>query len=655
MSTTKALIYRFGNFTLEVNEHRLLEGVNEIFLRPRVFETLLYLIQQHGHLVTKQELLDQVWSGVIVSETTLTHCIEEIRKAIKDDARHPRYLKTISRVGYKFMAGVEAHTEPLPEPPMPASAASFPEQRPQAKNNLPDAIQSPRGWVRFNLMVRHVAATVWATLQRGLTHWKMVTLLVLITGLGLGGYWRFKTRSVRNVSLAVMPFLNLSAEPDQEYFVDGLTEALISDLANISGLKVISRTSSMRYKGTPKSIPEIGHELQVDFIVEGSVLRSEEKVRISAQLIQVKSDQHWWAESYARDLHNILALQSDVTRAIAAAIQIKLTPQDQRRISHRHQIHADAYHAYLKGRYFWNKRTEEGFRKGIEYFQQTIDLDPDYAPAYTGLADCYNLLADYDLISPRAANEPAQAAARQALTLDPTLAEALASAGFAKTRYDWDWVGGEAEFKRALASNPNYSIAHHWYALQLAMLGRFTAALAQIQRAQELDPLSLIINTNLGWLFYFNRQYDQARTQLLKTVEMDSDFMSAHVKLGWVYEQQGLYPQAIAAFQKALALSGGDLNIRALLANTLARAGQPKQAAQILTTIHQQAQQKYVSAYWIAIVYASLGAHEKTFQWLERAYTEHSVGLVWLKVDPKWDDLRTDSRFNDLLARIGLD
>jgi TolB-like protein/Tfp pilus assembly protein PilF len=480
-------------------------------------------------------------------------------------------------------------------------------------------------------------------------------LLVLIAGLSIGGYWLFKGRSTQIVSLAVMPFLNLSADPNQEYFVDGLTEALISDLANISGLKVISRTSSMRYKGTQKSIPAIGHELKVDFIVEGSVLRSEEKVRISAQLIQVKSDQHWWAESYERDLHNILALQSDVTRAIAAAIQIKLTPQDQRRLSHSHQVNADAYHAYLKGRYFWNKRTEEGFRKGIEYFQQTIDLAPDYAPAYTGLADCYNLLADYDLIPPRAANKQAQAAARKALALDPTLAEASASAGFAKTRYDWDWAGGEAEFKRAIASNPNYSIAHHWYALQLAMLGRFTAALAQIQRAQEPDPLSLIINTNLGWLLYFNRQYDQARAQLLKPVEMDSDFMSAHVKLGWVYEQQGLYPQAIAEFQKALALAGDDLNVLALLGNAFARAGQQNEARQILTTINQRARQKYVSSYWIAIIYASLGAKEEAFGWLERAYTEHSVGLVWLKVDPKLDCLRTEPRFKDLLQRIGLD
>jgi tetratricopeptide (TPR) repeat protein len=434
-----------------------------------------------------------------------------------------------------------------------------------------------------------------------------------------------------------------------------MTEALITELAKISALRVISRSSVMQYKGVNKLLPEIANELKVDAIVEGSLLYSGDRVRITIQLLQATPERHLWAESYERNTSDILALQNEVTRAIATEIKAELTPQEQTHLISIRQVDPGAYKAYLKGRYFWNKRTPEGFNEGIEYFSQAIAIDPSYAPAYAGLADCYNLLSDYDVLSPMEAVPRAKAAAEQALSIDSTLAEAHASLGFVLARYNWDWIGAEYEFQRAIELKPNDAIAHHWHALLLTMMGRFQEARVEIENAQNLDPLSLIISANIGWLNYFERDYDRSEERLRQTLEMDPNFMSAHVKLGWVYEQQGKYEQAMGQFKTALVLSRDETNVIALLGNSYALSGKRDAAKKIIIQLIEQSKHRYISPYWIAIIYVCLGEKDNAFTWLKKAFEERSSGLVWLKVEPKLDQLRSDPRFSELLHKIGLE
>lgn len=670
MARTEGRIYRFADFTLEAREHRLRRGDQEIYLRPKPFETLVYLLERHGHLVEKNELLDTVWADSLVTESTLTHCIEEIRKALQDDAHHPQYIKTIPRLGFKFIADVEALPASAREEEMEEEITAVrvvvtkedhePEReegqreewekgkRREWENRRMDERKSlpPSPFLPFSLSLFFHRR--W---ERGQKLLAVSVLLVLLVASGLYLY-NGSGQPIR--SLAVLPFANLSADPEQDYFADGMTEALIADLARLKSLQVISRTSVMPYKRAKKPLPEIARELHVDAVVEGSVLRSGDRVRITAQLIHAKTDRHLWGERYERDLRNILALQSEVAQAIARQIQITLTPQEQVHLARAQPIHPAAYEAYLKGRFYWNKRNADGFKKGVEYFQQTIQLEPTYALAYVGLADCYNMLNNYDVLPPRDSAPKAKAAATKALELDNTLAEGHASLAFTLMHYDWDWPGAEREFQQAIELNPNYAAAHHWYGLYLTAMERFDEAMTEMKRAQELDPLSLIINANVGWVFYFRRQYDQAIEQCRKTLEMDPNFTSAHVKLAWAYEQKGLYADAIAEFQKVLSLSPDDPALRTLIAHTHAVAGRSTEAMRIITELKKQSKRRYVSPYLIVLVYAGLGENDQAFDWLEKSYDNRCGWLAWLRVDPKLDSLRPDPRFHDLLRRLGL-
>lgn len=646
--------YRFADFTLEVSEHRLRRSSQEIHLRPKTFETLLYLVERHGHLVGKDELLNQVWADTIVTETAMTHCIEEVRKALGDAAHNPRYLKTIPRVGYKFIAPVikikEAEEENVAEE---CTAVKITKMEDKQKSigeidvfNVP-AVASVS---RLPTIRRLFAQSIKSWLRVGQ---KIVLIVSIFLLLIIGGRYLYHRSHPAIQSLAVLPLTSLNADPAQNYFADGMTDALITELAKISALRVISRTSVMQYKGVNRYLSEIANELQVDAIVEGSLLYSGDRVRITIQLLQGTPERHLWAESYERKINDILALQNEVTRAIATEIKAKLTPQEQAYLTRVRQVDPEAYQAYLKGRYFWNKRTSEGFNEAIECFNQTIAIDPSYAPAYAGLADCYNLLSDYDVLSPMEAVPRAKAAAERALAIDSTLAEAHASLGFASTRYNWDWIGAEREFQRAIELKPNYAIAHHWYALLLTMMGRFQEAMIEINKAQNLDPLSLIINTNIGWLNFFERNYDLAEEWLRRTLEMDPNFISAHVKLGWVYEQQGKYEQAIDQFKNVLALSMDETNVMALLGNSYAISGKRDAAKKIVDQLIEQSKHRYISPYWIAVIYACLGEKDNAFDWLKKAFEERSSGLVWLKVEPKLDTLRSDPRFSELLQTMG--
>ena len=486
----------------------------------------------------------------------------------------------------------------------------------------------------------------------------VVAVLAVLVSLNVGG-WRTRLSdhvpAARIESLAVLPLENLSRDPEQEYFAEGMTDALIAELSQISALRVISRTSVMRYKGTQKPLPEIARELRVDGVVEGSVQREGDWVRIRAQLIYAPRDMHLWARSYDRELRDVLALESSVARAIADEIQVKVTPQEQARLSAALQVNPEAYEDYLRGRYEWNKRTAEGLRGAIQFFQQVIAKDPRYALAYAGLADSYFSLAySVEVQSPREAVPKARAAAAKALALDGTLAEAHAALGAIRFFHDWDWAGAENEFKHAIALNPGYATAHHWYGLYLEWMGRIPEATAELQRAQQLDPLSLIISVNVSSAYYVAHDYSRAVEQLRNTIELDPDFWLAYWNLGAVLIALKQYPEAIADLRKAVELSGGNTGALAALGYGYAAAGERSKAEQVLQELTNLSKRRYVSPAHMAYVEIGLGNNDQAFAWLEKAYQERLGFLVELKVDPLLDRLRPDPRFRDLLRRLNL-
>ena len=455
-------------------------------------------------------------------------------------------------------------------------------------------------------------------------------------------------------SLAVLPIEELSGSPEQDYFADGMTDELITDLAQIQALRVISRTSVMLYKRAHKSLPDIARELKVDAVVEGTVLRSGNRVRITAQLVYAPADRQLWAESYERDLRDILGLQREVAKAVVDEIRIKVTPEEQMRLSRAPPVDSEAYDAYLKGQYYWETRSEEGLRKAISYFQEAIEKDPTSPRAYTGLADSYNALGSDRFLAPVEAFPKAKAAALEALQRDQNFAEAHASLAFAIWNYDYDWKKVETEYKRAIELNPGYATAYHWYSGYLLGMGRFAEAIAAVKKARELDPLSPRINANVGLVLYFARQYDQAIEELRSALRMDPNSEAPYAYLGSVYLGKRDYQEAIASFQKSKELlsdgGGADLN----LAQAYALAGNRKEAQVLLSRSLARSDQNYESALLIAKVYSALGEKESAFAWLDKAYMERSSLLPFLSVDPELDVLHPDPRFQDLLRRMGL-
>jgi len=431
-----------------------------------------------------------------------------------------------------------------------------------------------------------------------------------------------------------------------------MTEALVTDLAQVGALRVISRTSVMRYKGTTKSLQEIARELNVDGVVEGSVLRAGDRVRITAQLIHAPTDQHLWAKSYERDLQNILALQAEVAQAIASQIQLRLTSQERARLARARPVNPEAYQAYLRGTYQMRKLTATGINKAIEYFQRAIGLQPDFASAYAALAEAY-LAGGFTHLSPKESKPKAAAAVAKALEIDDALAEAHNSLALVKYTFEWDWEGAEREFQRAIALNPGYAWAHDWYGFYLAMRGRKEEAAREIRRALDLDPLSPWINTDLGEILRFARQYDQAIEQYQKTIELEPNYWPAHFLMGWAYLHKGDSSAAIAAFEKARSLDD-DPSALAGLGYAFAVAGKKSEARRALAQVEEISKRRYVPPYWLAGVHAGLGDQDRAFEWLEKAYEDRTVFITFLKVDPVMDALRPDPRYADLLRRVGL-
>jgi TolB-like protein/predicted Zn-dependent protease len=458
----------------------------------------------------------------------------------------------------------------------------------------------------------------------------------------------------RIASLAVLPLQDLSGDPAQEFFADGLTEALITTLAQLSALRVISRTSVMQYKGASKPLPEIARALGVEAVVEGSVVRSGGRVRITAQLIEAATDHHLWAHSYERDLGDVLALQSEVAEAIAEEVHGHLTPQERDRLAGGRSVDPGAYESYLRGRYFWNKRDPAEVRKAVQHFNEAIAADPTYALAYTGLADSYNILGDQHAVPPSEAAPRARAATLRALELDPQLAEAHSALGFSRMFYEWDWMGTEQAYRRAVALNPGYATAHQWLAEYLVSQGRFDEAIAEARHAHHLDPLAFIMGTTLGDVLYFSRRYDEAIAELHAIVQMEPNFVHAVNDLGRAYTERGMFAEAFAAFADAARRRGGDLRSSAGLARAYALAGRQAEARAGLATLVERTQRQFVSPFAIGTIHAALGEHDQAFEWLERALAEHDTAMVWIKVHPRVDVLRDDPRMESILQRMHL-
>ena len=470
---------------------------------------------------------------------------------------------------------------------------------------------------------------------------------------GLATYW-LVGRAKPLDSLAVLPFVNASGDPNTEYLSEGITESLINSLSQLPNFRVIARTTAFRYKGREVDPQKVGRDLRVRAVLTGRVTQRGDSLRVQADLVDVAEGSQLWGQQYNRRLSDIFVVQEEITKEISEKLRLKLTGEEKQRLAKRYTENTEAYEDYLKGRYYWNRRTPEALQKGIEYFQRAIEKDPAYALAYAGLADSYQDLSVYSRTPPKEAYQKARAAAEKALAIDDSLAEAHTPLGLLLHRVDWDWEGAQREFRRALELNPGYATAHQRYAVFLVALGRFDEALAEIRRAREADPLSLPINTAVARVLYMARRYDQAIGEYRKTIEMDPNFPSAHTWLGAAYIQQGEHQQAIAELQRALHLSEEDTYALGLLGHAYARAGQNSDALRILETLKEQSKRQYVSAYAVAAVHTGLGDKDQAFTWLETACEERSAWLFFARVEPWLDPLRSEPRFQDLLRRMRL-
>jgi len=480
----------------------------------------------------------------------------------------------------------------------------------------------------------------------------LIVLLVVA-----GWFYRSRPSGGETInSLAVLPFVNGSGDPNAEYLSDGITESLINSLSQLPKLEVKSRDSAFHYKGKDPDAETVGRELGVRAVFKGRVTQVGDNLTVSAELIDARNNDHIWGEQYSRKASDIFALQGEIAKQITTALRTRLTGEDEKRMAKNYTANPEAYQYYLKGRYWWNKRNEDGFNKGREYFQQAIEKDPTYALAYSGLADSYSLLAEYAYVAPKESYPRAREAAQKALEIDDTLAEAHASLAWVKTIYDWDRSGGEKEFQRAIELNPAYATAHFWHSLALVSMGRSEEAIAEQKRALQLDPLSLIINRVLGFEFYAARHYDQAIEQEKLTLEMDPNFAFVHLNLGQAYLQKSMYKEGIAEFEKELVVSPRHPYALSGLGHAYAVAGRRAEAQKMLDQLNAISEQKYVPAISKVGVYVGLGDKEKAFEWLGKAYEDRSIGSSFptIKADPIYDPLRSDPRFADLLRRMNL-
>ena len=625
-------VLRFSVFEVDLRTGELHKQGLKVKLHGQPFQVLALLLERPGELVTREEIREKLWPGdtFIDFEHSVNSSIKRLREALGDDPAAPRFIETLPRHGYRFIAQVDGGA--MQEFSLPITGSGAIQESPPRRN--------------------------WVVALAGSLLVAVVAALFALNIAGLRDRVLRSGRAVREPplqiqSIAVLPFENLSHDPEQEYFADGMTEELITNLGKFSALRVISRTSVMQYKRTQKPLPQIARELNVDAIVEGTVQRSENRMRITANLLHAPSDRHLWAERYERDLRDVLALQGEVARAIASEIEIKVTPNEQLRIGGSRPVNPEAYDAYLRGRYQWNMRTEESLEKATEYFQKAIEKDPRYAPAYAGLADCYAIFGDNGFRRPREVFPQARTAAMRALEIDPTLAEAHTSLASVMKAYEWDWAGAEREFRRAIELNPNYSTARQFHGELLESVGRYEEAIAELKRACQLDPFAPRTYGILAWILYLARRNDQGIEEVQKGLEVDWHNAVLFYVRGEIYLQKGMFERALADFRKAESLLPGPYYPRLGLVRAYAVSGRKREALKELDELNEISRHRYVMPTSLALAYSELGDKELAFAWLEKAYQERDPWLgLTLKSEPGFDRLQSDPRFHDLVRRM---
>ena len=643
-----ARIVHFGVFEVDLKASELRKQGLRLKLPEQPFQVLAMLLEKPGEIITREDLRNRLWQTdtFVDFDHGLNNAVMRLREVLGDSSENPRFVETIPRRGYRFIAHVEDSLLVMPshvihEPEVnqlpPLTGAEAPTRSGLASTGS-NGVKSHRMAILILALLAAAAA--------------VVAIAIHYAGRGNTS----QSGPTQSTSLVVLPLENLSGDKGQDYFADGMTDELIANLAKIRSLRVISRSTAMAYKGTRKPLSEIARELHVDAVIEGTVLREGSRIRITAELVQVSTDHHLWAETYESQIGDVLALQNRVSSAIVNEIRINLTPEDRARLAKNPAIAPEAYENYLKGRFYWNKRSDENLMKAIGYFEQATHQDADYALAYAGLSDCYAIIGAtiFGTMPVDEAAPKARDAARRALDIDPDLAEAETSLATLKFNYDWDWSGAEEGFQRAIQFNPSYATAYQRYSLYLMAMGRFQDGFEQINKARELDPLSISINFSLGWRLYMARQYDRAIEQLRNTLEMDPSYELPHLVVGQAYEQKGAFALAIPELRKAVDLSHGTPLMISALAHAYAREGNKEEAEKLLTDLVRQSKKQYVSPYYFAVVYVGLGENEKAMEWLEKAFVDRSNGLVFMKVEPELDSLRSNPRFLALQQRVKL-
>lgn len=632
---------RFGPFEVSPYPGELRKHGIRLKVSGQAIEVLLILLECPGRIVSREELQQKLWPATNFGDFYhgLNAAVNRLREVLGDSATQPKFIETVPRHGYRFIGEIQGAQSVI-------STADVPGQSPPAGKQINK--DGTTSW-------RKVAAVL------------LVIPLAVVFALNVGG-WRphflIRLRSlglellaVQNPpirSIAVLPLENLSGDSGQEYFADGITEALTTELGKVSALRVISRQSMMRYKGSKKPLPEIARELGVEALVEGSVIRSGHRVAVTANLVEASSENQIWSDRFDRDLDDILSVQSDFAQAIAREVSAKLTPAERAQFGSRHLVNADAYEIYLKGRYFWQKGGEQERRTALLYFEQAIEIDPNNALAYAGIAQVYGPLGYRGYISPVESDSKMVWAATKALELDDTIAEAHAALGLARSVHEWDWPTGEREFRRAIDLNPGYATAHSWYAQILMMTGRTEESLAESNQAGKLDPLSPSMYALWAEQLIWAGQYDQAIEKCNKALELDPNSATAHLRLGIAYEAKKDYEKAIAELEKARDLSKRSVYFLRSLGHAYAEAGRRGQAQQVLLELREDSTKGYVSPFSFALVYAGRGDKQQAFDWLEKAYQERDPSLSTMGRDPRLDPLRSDPRFRDLLRRVRL-
>ena len=649
--------YRLEEFELDPNKRRLAGADGKpVHLSHKPFQVLLYFIENRDRMVSRQELLDQFWEGRDVYDITLTKCVGAIRKALGENTETPRFIETRWAEGYRYIG-------PLEEIDAPVSAGTKEglvsgADPAKAENLLTTASENlPSTKAQDNSVVATADATPG---KRGIfRRWYVyIAIVVLLIGGALLAFMLLRPASpdslARIRSLAVLPLKNVPDDSNYEYLSDGITESLITALSQIENLKVISHGSVLRFKHRDADPREVGRQLGVASILEGSVRRDGERVRVSVRLVKTEDGSVLWAgETYERSINDLATLQDEITSQLATRLEAKLLGRDHASTP-RHSRDAEAYQLYLKGRFFWNKRTQESIEKSVEFFNQAIARDQKYAMAYSALAESLVLQSLWGSTSSRESNSKARDAAEKAMVLDVTLAEPHVALGLIKEQHDWDWIGAEREFQQALKLNPNYATAHQWYGEFLVFMGRTEESLKLLRRAKELDPLSPIINTQVGYPYYCARQYDAAIVEFKKALELEPNFAPALNYLARSYQAKGMDDEAMSTFHKAVEHSGGSPVMRARLGWAYAKTGNAVEAKRILRELEAEAKTRYVAPCLIAALYVGLGDKEQAFVWLEKAFQERDVLLMTLNVESHLDPLRSDRRFQELVRRVGL-